>query len=103
VTDPVRPDEASRSWQTSTNLIWTHYDDSDRWVVYNPASSNIHLLTSAARELWALVEREPAASDDLTVRLAAVLGRPLDAELVTVTRDTLAFMDRAGLIRPVLP
>ena len=89
-------------WQAVTDLVWTHYDDGDEWVVYNPASADIHLLTASAYRLWALISSElPLLSDDLVSRLAAELGRVADNELATATREALAFMDRAGLIRPV--
>ena len=91
-------------WQAPADLVWTHYDDGDDWVVYNPASSDIHLLTASARRLWMLVEEQPGASSDQLARmLAAALARDLDDELAGVTRDTLAFMNRAGLVRPATP
>ena len=94
------PDPTAR-WRAVSDLVWTHYDDSDDWVVYIPASSDIHLLTASANELWTLVSTHPASSsDELAVSLAKQLGRPLDAELRSVTDDALTSLDRAGLIRP---
>jgi len=94
---------SSVRWQAAPNLLWTRYDDGSTWVVYNPASSDIHQLTDAAHELFGLIDRgRPATSETLTAELAAILERAPDDELAAVTRDTLAFMDGAGLIRPVL-
>jgi PqqD family protein of HPr-rel-A system len=91
-------------WRAAEKLIWTQYEDGGDWVVYNPASTSIHLLTGAARQLWTLVSSgPPSPSEDLAARLAAELGRPLDDELATAAGDALSFMDHAGLIRPVLP
>ena len=91
-------------WQAATGLVWTHYDDGDDWVVYSPASAAIHQLTASAHRLWTLVsEAQASAPDDLAARLATELALPLDDELIAATRDTLAFMDRAGLVWPVLP
>jgi PqqD family protein of HPr-rel-A system len=84
------------------HLIWTHYDDADEWVVYDPFSADIHLLTASARLLWTLVsDEQPHSIEDLVATLAAELGRSPDDELTTVTRETLSSMDRAGLLRPV--
>ena len=89
-------------WTAERNLIWTHFDDEDEWVVYNPASADIHLLTTSARLLFTLVsDEQPHSVEDLVATLAAELGRAPDEELTTVTRETLASMDRAGLLRPM--
>jgi PqqD family protein of HPr-rel-A system len=89
-------------WTAARHLVWTQYDDGDEWVVYDPFSADIHLLTSSARFLWILVSDErPHSIDDLVATLAAELGRPADDELTTVTRETLSSMDRAGLLRPM--
>jgi len=83
-------------------LIWTRYDDGDEWVVYDPFSADIHLLTASARLLWTLVsDEQPHTIHDLVVTLAAELGRSPDDELTAVTRETLSSMDRAGLLRPM--
>ena len=88
-------------WIAASNLIWTHFDDTDEWVVYNPASADIHLLSSAARELWRLIDERPLQSAaDLVAALAQALARDADADLQTATSDSLAMMDRVGLVRP---
>jgi PqqD family protein of HPr-rel-A system len=91
-------------WSAATELVWTHYDDGDEWAVYNPFSADIHLLTGPARQLLALVSAgPPSSSEELATRLANELGRALDSELRTVTRETLELMDSAGLVRRATP
>jgi PqqD family protein of HPr-rel-A system len=83
------------------DLVWTSYEDSDEWVVYDPFSADIHLLTASARVLWTLVaDGQLHSIEDLVTALAAALHRAADAELARFTRDTLSSMDRAGLVRP---
>ncbi|MES1255868.1 MAG: hypothetical protein ABUS56_09685 [Acidobacteriota bacterium] len=91
-------------WQAATGLAWTQYQDGDNWVVSNPASASIHLLTESAHTLWTFIApgSEPLLPEELAARLASSLGRPLDDDLSTATYETIAFMDQAGLVRPVL-
>jgi hypothetical protein len=59
-------------------------------------------VTSSAHTLWKLIaDGQPLTLDQLISALASALGRAPDDELAAVTRDTLAFMDRTGLIRPI--
>lgn len=89
-------------WMAAPDLVWTSYDDSDEWVVYDPFSADVHLLTSSARLLWTVVaDGQPHSIEDLVRTLAAALGRAPDDELTGFTRETLASMDRTGLIRPI--
>ena len=89
-------------WKASNDLIWTHYDDGDEWVVYDPTSGDVHLLTSSARVLWSLISKKsPQSDEDLAGALACELARPPDEQLVSMIQQTLSAMDRAGLIRPI--
>jgi PqqD family protein of HPr-rel-A system len=89
-------------WRAATNLSWKQYDDSDDWVVYDPASADVHLLTAAAHLLWTLIAKEQLrTSDQLVGALAETLQRTADPDLVEATRAALAHMDRLGLILPV--
>jgi PqqD family protein of HPr-rel-A system len=82
--------------------VWTSYDDSDEWVVYDPLSADVHLLTASGRVLWTLVADEQARSiEDLVAELATLTGSAPDDELTRFTQEALASMDRAGLIRPI--
>ena len=91
-------------WRPAADLIWTKFEDSSEWVVFNPASGDIHLLTAAAHRLWALLgDGELSDAESLAAALASERGAPVDDELIDVTRDTLTFFDGAGLIRPVQP
>ena len=89
-------------WRPATDLVWTHYQDSDDWVVFHPQSGDVYLVTSAAHILWTLIADGQAPTLHQLIRaLATALNRSSDDELAAVTRDTLAFMDRAGLVRPI--
>ena len=93
---------AVQQWQAAAALIWIRYDDSDDWVVYNPLSADVHLLTASAYRLWKLASNEqPHSVDELASALAIEMGRPPDDELTKITRETLTFLDHAGLIRSV--
>ena len=84
------------------DLVWTHYNDSEDWVVFHPQSGDVSLMTSSAHSLWRLIaDGQPSTATQLVAALATVLGRAPDEELAAVTKDTLAFMDRTGLIRPI--
>jgi PqqD family protein of HPr-rel-A system len=99
VRDPLTDDQ---HWRPARELVWTHYDDSEDWVVFHPQSGDVYLVTSAAHTLWALIADGSAPTlHQLIPALAAALNRTPDDELAAVTRDTLAFMDRAGLVRPI--
>jgi PqqD family protein of HPr-rel-A system len=88
----------------AADLVWTRYHDSDDWVVFHPQSGDVYLVTSAAHILWTLIADGPASTlHQLITALATALDRASDDELAAVTRDTLAFMDRAGLVRPISP
>lgn len=87
-------------WKASNDLIWTHYDDGDEWVVYDPASGDVHLLTSSAHVLWSLISKSPRSTADLAGALACELARSPDEQLKSMIQETVSAMDRAGLIRP---
>lgn len=88
-------------WRSAADLVWTHYHDSEDWVVFHPQSGDVYLVTSSAHALWKLIADGPLTLNQLISALAAALERAPDEELADVTRDTLAFMDRAGLVRPI--
>jgi PqqD family protein of HPr-rel-A system len=104
VTDAGVQARPTARWRAASDLIWTHYDDGDNWVVYVPASADMHLLTASAHRLWTLISvSHSPSSNELAATLAAELGRPLNDELMTATLEALAFMDHAGLVQPVSP
>jgi PqqD family protein of HPr-rel-A system len=93
-----------RRWRPASDLVWTHFDDSDDWVVFHPQSGDVCLVTSSAHTLWTLISNERACTlPDLVASLATALGRAPDDDLRVATSETLAFMDRAGLVRPISP
>jgi PqqD family protein of HPr-rel-A system len=104
VTDVAEQAHPNARWRAAADLIWTHYDDGDDWVVYVPASADMHLLTASAYRLWTLISSsQSSSSNEVAARLAAELSRPLNDELMTATLEAIAFMDHAGLVRPVSP
>jgi PqqD family protein of HPr-rel-A system len=99
-------DPQDERWQAVRDLVWTQYDDSEDWVVFHPRSGDVHLFTASAHLLWTLIFDEQACTlPALVAALAEASGRPLDGlandELTAATRETLAFMDRAGLVLPI--
>jgi PqqD family protein of HPr-rel-A system len=89
-------------WCSAADLVWTHYQDSQDWVVFHPQSGDVCLVTSSAHILWKLIaDGQSLTLEQLISALAAALERAPDEELAAVTRDTLTFMDRAGLVRPI--
>jgi PqqD family protein of HPr-rel-A system len=91
-----------QGWRPTADLVWTHYHDSDDWVVFHPQSGDVCLVTSSAHILWNLIaDGRGLTLNQLISALAAALKRAPNEELAAVTRDTLAFMDRAGLVRPI--
>jgi len=94
--------QTSLRWRPSSDLIWTRFDDSDEWVVYNKASADIHIFTASAQHLWTLASDERSHSvEELSTVLAARLTGVSEQEVVDATRETLAFMDDAGLLIPL--
>jgi PqqD family protein of HPr-rel-A system len=90
-----------RQWTATAGLTWTRYDDSDDWVVFNPASADVHLLTASAQKLWTVVsDGQPHATEDVAAAIADLVGDVSSEELQRATADMLAFMDAVGLIRP---
>jgi PqqD family protein of HPr-rel-A system len=90
----------AESWRADRTVLWTTYDDSDEWVVFHPASGHVHSVTAAARHLWVMAADLPRTTEQLLSGLASHLGKPVEPELEQAVRDTIDFMDRAGLLRP---
>jgi hypothetical protein len=89
-------------WRPSPNLVWTRFDDSDEWVVYNKASADIHLVTASAQRLWTLAgDGQTHSVEELAFALGTSSTGAADGEVIDATRETLAFMDEAGLLLPL--
>src|SRR5262249_12957293 len=95
----VKTAHAIARWRAADDLIWTRYDDAEDWLVYNPASGDIHLLSDAGYRLWMLTTTRSTTLDQLVSALAH--GSPPTEALAAAARESLAAMDRAGLIRIV--
>jgi PqqD family protein of HPr-rel-A system len=88
-------------WSATRGLVWTQFDDSDDWVVFNPFSGDIHLVSASAYALWQLTTSpHPPSSDELIETLAAETRQAASSDFVASAHQTLAFMDGAGLIAP---
>lgn len=91
------------SWRVPTDLVWTRYDDSDDWAVFNPQSGDVHLVTASARFLWeTIATSDRIATGELLTAVADHIEVAADGDLIAATDQTLQFMDRAGLIVPIL-
>jgi PqqD family protein of HPr-rel-A system len=91
-----------RRWVAASGLVWTQFDDSDDWVVFNPFSGDIHLLSASAYALWRLATSSPPRSFESVIdALTAESPQMVDDRFVESARGTLAFMDHAGLVVPV--
>jgi hypothetical protein len=88
-------------WRGVDDAVWTKYEDSDEWVVWSPRAGEVHLVTQAAYRLWVLMSDAPRAPEDLVTALANEAGRPVDDEFISLTLETLTFMDEAGLAHPL--
>ena len=96
----VTVDSVHFLWEAETGLEWTHYEDSDDWVVHNPASANIQLVTASTRALSVLLTREgPKTTETLAAAFASDGAQVLDEDFVLATEEALKDMDRAGLVR----
>ena len=92
--------ETPQRWRPAPELHWSHYPDSDEWVVYHPESATAYLVTDSAHALWALVSDGQARTlDEIVTKLTVAGSQVTGAELTEAVRDTLGFMDRAGLLK----
>jgi PqqD family protein of HPr-rel-A system len=90
-------------WTAAAGLVWQHWADSDEWVVFHPASGDVHLLSAAAAALLHGLEEKPADLATLVETLdlpGTALERP---SLHALLAETLAAFDRAGLVEPLRP
>lgn len=86
-------------WRPRTSVTWLQFDDSPDWVVYNPDSAAIHLVSDSVHRLWQLIGERPAEA----AGFAAAFGALDDPRALEAVDAALDFMDRAGLIEPVAP
>jgi len=90
--------EPGRCAWTAPPLRWVQFDDSADWVVFNPASAEVHLINDAAHRLWMLAsDGFPRGLDELAGMLA---GGHASEEARQLTHQTMAFMDEMGLLQP---
>ena len=91
--------EEPRRWKAPV-LVWARFEDSSEWVVFNPQSTELHLINDVAHRLWALASEGRAQTiEDLAAALAAE-DAPVSSEALRFTRDMLVFMDDTGLLQP---
>jgi coenzyme PQQ synthesis protein D (PqqD) len=91
--------EELRRWKAPV-LVWARFEDLSEWVVFNPESTELHLINEVAHRLWALASEGRAQTiEDLAAALAAEHA-PVSSEALRFTRDMLVFMDDTGLLQP---
>jgi hypothetical protein len=96
------PESFTALWQGQPGLEWTQYDDSDDWVVHNPASANIQLVTASTHRLWTLLATEgPKTTAALATAFSGEGAQALDEDYLRNTETALNLMDQAGLVRRV--
>lgn len=99
----VTPARAIARWRAADGLAWKKYDDSDEWIVFNPASGDIHLLSDSAHRLWILTGGDrPLTTEELIASLLSESGALGTDEFLVAARESIESMDRAGLVRLVL-
>lgn len=87
-------------WQRRAAPTWIRFDDGPDWVVYNPDSADIHLVSDSIHRLWILLGSiQPTGQEQLASALAVALDRPA-LDVAAATAEALTFMDQAGLIEP---
>lgn len=88
-------------WRASSDLVWVRFDDSPQWIVYSPESADVHLLNDAAHGLWSLISATPGTSTAQFLSSTVAPAGATAADVAAAILDTLASMDRAGLLQPV--
>ena len=101
-TQEVTSARAIARWRAADGLVWTKYDDSAEWIVFNPASGDIHLLSDSAHRLWLLTGDRPFTTEELVASLLSESGALRTDEFLAAARESIESMDRAGLVRLVL-
>jgi PqqD family protein of HPr-rel-A system len=79
-------------------LGWRHWDDASEWVVFNPASGDLHLVNEPSARVLEVIEREPSTVAELERRFAEQGGPGGEA-----IDGLLRVLDALGLAEPVIP
>jgi len=89
-------------WQISegSRLSWKLWDD--EYVVFDHGSGNTHFLDLFSGEILRELEAGSADAEELARRLASDLDAAPEQDLAARIQDTLARLERAGLVEPRL-
>lgn len=90
-------------WQAEPALRWVHFPDATEWVAYHPLAGTVHCLTDAAHEIWVAASDCSRSTEELVALVRPRFEGITAADLEQVVSDTLASMDRAGLLIPARP
>jgi hypothetical protein len=93
----------ARSWQAEPSLSWVRFSDATDWVAYHPLAGTVHCLTDAAHELWVIASARPHSTDEFVAALGTRFEGIDVGDLEQIVSDTLASMDRAGMMFAARP
>jgi PqqD family protein of HPr-rel-A system len=71
-------------------------------VLYAPESNDVHVLNPAARDMLLLLQGHALTIEEISERLSPGSDERARLEIRAGIAETLAELDRAGLIRPLV-
>lgn len=80
-------------------LSWLGWDGF--YMVFSPASGEMHLLDPLAREIVDVIAEKPRSARDLLLEMEKILDVELSPELSDKIMGSLAELDKIGLVEPV--
>ena len=97
----LRSDSGVPTWTVpgKDKLVWLGWDGF--YMVFHPASGEMHLLDSLAREIVDVIAEKPCTQKDLLQEMEKIFGRTFEAEFSEKIMGSLAELDKIGLVEPV--
>jgi PqqD family protein of HPr-rel-A system len=80
-------------------LVWLGWDGF--YMVFHPASGEMHLLDGLAREIVDVIAGKPCTEAELLLQMAEIFDSGLSPELSKKIMGSLAELDKIGLLEPV--
>jgi PqqD family protein of HPr-rel-A system len=96
----MRGGDINWSAPNADQLAWREWDGF--YVVFNPASTEMHLLDPLGRELVDIIAEKPRSNDELFAEMEKLFERKLEFGLREKIINSLAELDNIGLIEPHL-
>ncbi len=82
-------------------LSWREWDGF--YVVFNPASLEMHILDLLARELIDIIAETPCSNEAVFAEMEKLFEQKLNPDLVDKITNSLIKLDDIGLITPSQP